>query len=220
MRIHITHHRRAQVRRPLSLVGAGRSSPRAHVAFGDTPISALMVASTPNYLDRTAPAPLHRRVGQGHPSVGSSARSSRPPRRSACADLRRPVLVRRSSPLIVARPGDSAVAGAQAARREARDADRRLHPRARELDEDGAEPRRGPARRPAASSRTRRRRRSSCVVKEMRVGNTLEQSLVNMSARIGSRTIDSALSAVLIGLQVGGNLPDGPRDDGGDASAR
>jgi tight adherence protein B len=45
------------------------------------------------------------------------------------------------------------------------------------------------------------------VVKEMRVGNTLEQSLVNMSARIGSRTIDSALSSVLIGLQVGGNLP-------------
>ncbi len=45
------------------------------------------------------------------------------------------------------------------------------------------------------------------VVKEMRVGNTLEQALVNMSARIGSRTIDSALSAVLIGLQVGGNLP-------------
>ncbi len=45
------------------------------------------------------------------------------------------------------------------------------------------------------------------VVKEMRVGNTLEQALMNMSARIGSRTIDSALSAVLIGLQVGGNLP-------------
>jgi tight adherence protein B len=45
------------------------------------------------------------------------------------------------------------------------------------------------------------------VVKEMRVGNTLEQALVNMSSRIGSRTMDSALSAVLIGLQVGGNLP-------------
>jgi tight adherence protein B len=45
------------------------------------------------------------------------------------------------------------------------------------------------------------------VVKEMRVGNTLEQALVNMSSRIGSRTIDSALSSVLIGLQVGGNLP-------------
>jgi tight adherence protein B len=45
------------------------------------------------------------------------------------------------------------------------------------------------------------------VVKEMRVGNTLEQALVNMSSRIGSRVIDSALSSVLIGLQVGGNLP-------------
>jgi tight adherence protein B len=45
------------------------------------------------------------------------------------------------------------------------------------------------------------------VVKEMRVGNTLDQSLVNMSARIGSKTLDSALSSVLIGLQVGGNLP-------------
>ncbi len=45
------------------------------------------------------------------------------------------------------------------------------------------------------------------VVREMRVGNTLEQSLVNMSARIGSRPIDSALSSILVGLQVGGNLP-------------
>ncbi len=45
------------------------------------------------------------------------------------------------------------------------------------------------------------------VTKEMRVGNKLEQALVNMSSRIGSRTIDSALSAVLIGMQVGGNLP-------------
>jgi tight adherence protein B len=45
------------------------------------------------------------------------------------------------------------------------------------------------------------------VIKEMRVGNTLEQALLNMSSRIGSRAVDSALSAVLIGLQVGGNLP-------------
>jgi tight adherence protein B len=45
------------------------------------------------------------------------------------------------------------------------------------------------------------------VVKEMRVGNTLEQSLVNMSSRIGSRPLDAALSSVLVGLQVGGNLP-------------
>jgi tight adherence protein B len=45
------------------------------------------------------------------------------------------------------------------------------------------------------------------VVKEMRVGNTLEQGLVNMSSRIGSREIDAALCSVLVGLQVGGNLP-------------
>jgi len=45
------------------------------------------------------------------------------------------------------------------------------------------------------------------VVAEMRVGNTLDQSLLNMSARIGSRLVDSALSSVLVGLQVGGNLP-------------
>jgi tight adherence protein B len=45
------------------------------------------------------------------------------------------------------------------------------------------------------------------VVAEMRVGNTLEQGLLNMSARVGSRTVDSALSSVLVGLQVGGNLP-------------
>jgi tight adherence protein B len=45
------------------------------------------------------------------------------------------------------------------------------------------------------------------LLKEMRIGSTLEQGLVNMSARLGSRDLDSALSAVLIGLQVGGNLP-------------
>ncbi len=45
------------------------------------------------------------------------------------------------------------------------------------------------------------------VVAEMRVGNTLEQGLLNMSARVGSRMVDSALSSVLVGLQVGGNLP-------------
>jgi len=45
------------------------------------------------------------------------------------------------------------------------------------------------------------------LLSEIRLGNTLEQSLVNMSARLGSADIASALSAVLIGLQVGGNLP-------------
>ena len=42
--------------------------------------------------------------------------------------------------------------------------------------------------------------------KEMKVGSTLDQSLLHMASRIGSRQVDSALSAVLIGRQVGGNL--------------
>jgi len=42
--------------------------------------------------------------------------------------------------------------------------------------------------------------------KEMKVGSTLDQALLHMAARIGSRQIDSALSAILIGRQVGGNL--------------
>ncbi len=45
------------------------------------------------------------------------------------------------------------------------------------------------------------------AVKEMKVGSTLDQALLHMAARIGSRAVDSALSAVLIGRQVGGNLP-------------
>jgi tight adherence protein B len=45
------------------------------------------------------------------------------------------------------------------------------------------------------------------VLKEMRVGSTLEQALVAMSARVKSRWLDVAFSAVLIGLRVGGNLP-------------
>lgn len=45
------------------------------------------------------------------------------------------------------------------------------------------------------------------AVKEMRVGSTLEQAILFMAGRIGSRQVDSALSAVLIGRQIGGNLP-------------
>ena len=43
--------------------------------------------------------------------------------------------------------------------------------------------------------------------KEMRIGATLDQALRNMAARIGGRQVDSALSAILIGRQVGGSLP-------------
>ena len=42
--------------------------------------------------------------------------------------------------------------------------------------------------------------------KEMKVGSTLDQALLHMAARISSRQVDSALSAILIGRQVGGNL--------------
>ena len=45
------------------------------------------------------------------------------------------------------------------------------------------------------------------AVKEMRLGSTLDQALLMMAGRIGSRQVDSALAAVLIGRQVGGNLP-------------
>jgi tight adherence protein B len=45
------------------------------------------------------------------------------------------------------------------------------------------------------------------AIKEMRVGSTLEQALMFMASRVGSRQVDSAISALLIGRQVGGNLP-------------
>lgn len=45
------------------------------------------------------------------------------------------------------------------------------------------------------------------LLKEMRVGSTLEQAILNMSSRLKSQEIDAALSSLLIGLQVGGNLP-------------
>lgn len=43
--------------------------------------------------------------------------------------------------------------------------------------------------------------------KEMRVGSTLDQALLLMASRVGSRQLDTALTAVLVGRQVGGNLP-------------
>lgn len=45
------------------------------------------------------------------------------------------------------------------------------------------------------------------AIKEMKVGSTLDQALLHMASRVGSRQLDSALSAILIGRQVGGNLP-------------
>ncbi len=42
---------------------------------------------------------------------------------------------------------------------------------------------------------------------ELRVGSTLEQALINMAARLDSADVESALSALLVGLQSGGDLP-------------
>lgn len=43
--------------------------------------------------------------------------------------------------------------------------------------------------------------------KEMKVGSTLDQALLNIGGRVGSRQFDTALSAILIGRQLGGDLP-------------
>jgi len=43
--------------------------------------------------------------------------------------------------------------------------------------------------------------------KEMKVGSTLDQALLNMGGRVASRQFDTALSAILIGRQLGGDLP-------------
>jgi tight adherence protein B len=43
-------------------------------------------------------------------------------------------------------------------------------------------------------------------VKQMRVGSTPEQALLAMSRRVGSRKLDAAMSAILVGRQVGGNV--------------
>ena len=51
------------------------------------------------------------------------------------------------------------------------------------------------------------RKEIELAVKEMRVGSSLEQALLMMAGRVGSRQLDAALSAILVGRQVGGNLP-------------
>lgn len=43
--------------------------------------------------------------------------------------------------------------------------------------------------------------------REMRIGCTLDEALLHMAARVGSARLDSVLAAVIIGRQIGGNLP-------------
>jgi tight adherence protein B len=44
------------------------------------------------------------------------------------------------------------------------------------------------------------------VAKHMRMGSTLDQALLAMSGRVGSRQFDAAISSILVGRQVGGNV--------------
>ena len=44
------------------------------------------------------------------------------------------------------------------------------------------------------------------ALKEMRVGSSLDQALLNLAARVRSPKLDAALASLLIGRQVGGNL--------------
>lgn len=44
-------------------------------------------------------------------------------------------------------------------------------------------------------------------IREMRIGCTLDEALLHMAARVGSVRLDSVLAAVILGRQIGGNLP-------------
>jgi tight adherence protein B len=46
------------------------------------------------------------------------------------------------------------------------------------------------------------------VLREMRVGSSVEQALLNFSWRIGSSSLDALLSGVLIAMRIGGRLAD------------
>ncbi len=45
------------------------------------------------------------------------------------------------------------------------------------------------------------------TLRELRLGTTVDQALLNLSARVRCSTLDVAISAVLIGRQVGGSIP-------------
>ena len=45
------------------------------------------------------------------------------------------------------------------------------------------------------------------ALKEMHLGTPLDQAVLNMSQRIGSQSVSSALATVLVGRQTGGDLP-------------
>jgi tight adherence protein B len=44
-------------------------------------------------------------------------------------------------------------------------------------------------------------------IREMRIGCTLDEALLHMAERVGSPRLDAVISAVILGRQIGGNLP-------------
>ena len=45
------------------------------------------------------------------------------------------------------------------------------------------------------------------AIKQMHVGSSVDEALLQMSTRVAGKNLDTALSAILIGRQVGGHLP-------------
>ena len=45
------------------------------------------------------------------------------------------------------------------------------------------------------------------ALKEMHLGTPLDQAILNMSTRVGSQSVSSALATILVGRQTGGDLP-------------
>lgn len=46
------------------------------------------------------------------------------------------------------------------------------------------------------------------VLKELRLGATIDEAMLNLSARVGSRSLESVVCALLIGRQIGGRVPE------------
>lgn len=59
----------------------------------------------------------------------------------------------------------------------------------------------------ASSTASPLREELELTLRELRVGSTLEQALGDLGLRIGSAQLDATLSALLIGMRVGGDVP-------------
>jgi tight adherence protein B len=46
------------------------------------------------------------------------------------------------------------------------------------------------------------------VLKELRLGATVDEAMLNLSERVGSRSLESVICALLIGRQIGGRVPE------------